>query len=557
MRRLLLIGINARYTHTNLAVRYLRNNSLDLPYEIIIKEFSINQNLLEILAEIEEVHPFAIAISVYIWNTELITIILPELKKILPSIKIILGGPEVSYNPENWLEKFPEIDFIIINSGETGFRYLLENNLSVSQKIIHKPNPHFSAIKFPYLESDFKNLVHKYIYYESSRGCPFKCSYCLSSRKEQKLEFRDMEDVKKELDFLIFQNIKIVKFVDRTFNALPEFSRIIWIYLIEKNPRIKFHFEIHPGLLTNKDFEILEKCPKDLFQFEIGIQSVNPLTLKEINRYTDWEETKQKIIRLIKLQNIHIHVDLIAGLPYEDFSSIIFSFNEIFVLKADHFQFGFLKILHGTLIEQKTKEYGMKFLNSAPYEILQTKWLSFSEMKKLKKIEKWLNIFYNSQKFTKSLNKLIELHESSFDFFYKFDEFTKNENEDNPIKNWIKNAVLLKNYIKKYFKEHKEYLFDCLRWDWCKIAKSHFYPEFLRTENTRLAKETGFKYIKGFSEKGVINFNNQKFRSEELKKAIFFIPDSQDFRKKVLENEEIAVFFKKDKTKTVIKFSAD
>ena len=219
MKRLLLVGINARYTHLNLAIRYLRNYTIDLEYQTEIIEFSINQNILEILEQIVNTEPEIIAFSVYIWNTDIIRLLLPEIKKILPDSKIILGGPEVSYNPEDWLKEFSEIDFIICGAGEAGFRYLLENDFAVSNAIIRKKNPHFSQIPFPYLSSDFPEIKDKYIYYESSRGCSFKCSYCLSSRSDQALEFRDIENVKKKLTFLIKQNPKIIKFVDRTFNA--------------------------------------------------------------------------------------------------------------------------------------------------------------------------------------------------------------------------------------------------------------------------------------------------------------------------------------------------
>ncbi len=356
MKNILLVGINARYTHSNLAIRYLRNYVSDLSYQITLEEFTINQPLLDILSKIFKLEPEIIALSVYIWNTEIIRKLLPEVHKLLPECKIILGGPEVSYNPQHWLEEFPFLNFIICGAGEAGFRYLIEKKLLVKEQIIKIQNPAFNEIKFPYTDDDFPGLKDKYIYYEASRGCPFKCSYCLSSRSDQKLELREFNKVKEELEFLLNKKPRIIKFVDRTFNANREFSRNIWQYLIEINPDTKFHFEIYPALLEEEDFILLEKCPVDLFQFEIGIQSTNPATLKAIHRPDNWHKTKEKIQKLISIGNIHIHVDLIAGLPYDEFKHIKHSFNDIYALQADHFQLGFLKILPGTEITKKKRK---------------------------------------------------------------------------------------------------------------------------------------------------------------------------------------------------------
>ena len=508
MKRLLLVGINARYTHLNLAIRYLRNYTIDLEYQTEIIEFSINQNILEILEQIVNTEPEIIAFSVYIWNTDIIRLLLPEIKKILPDSKIILGGPEVSYNPEDWLKEFSEIDFIICGAGEAGFRYLLENDFAVSNAIIRKKNPHFSQIPFPYLSSDFPEIKDKYIYYESSRGCSFKCSYCLSSRSDQALEFRDIENVKKKLTFLIKQNPKIIKFVDRTFNAKKEHSREIWKFLIELNPKMTFHFEIHPELLDEEDLQILNKCPKGLFQFEIGVQSTNPETLKAIHRANNWQKTSNTIKQLISFGNIHIHVDLIAGLPFESQKDLERSFNDIFNLHADNFQLGFLKILPGTKIAENRDNFGLVSTNTNPYMILQNNWLTFAELNIIHKIEILLDVFSNSNKFKMTLKYLIPKFDSPFVFFDEFLKFLQNNNYDLQTKNWKKNAFELLLFIKDNFSIEYDFFFDCLRWDWCMQARSHYYPEFLRCDANIKAKQIGYEYLNSYKIKEKIKLDN-------------------------------------------------
>ena len=542
MNKLLLVGINARYTHLNLAIRYLRNHINDLEYKTEIIEFSINQNILEILEQIAYNKPEILAFSVYIWNTDLVRILLPEIKNILPDSKIIMGGPEVSYNPKEWLKEFPEIDFIICGAGETGFRYLLENNLAISNAIIRRKNPHFSEIPFPYLPSDFPEIKNKYIYYESSRGCSFKCSYCLSSRSDQALEFRDIENVKKELAFLIKQNPKIIKFVDRTFNAKKEHSREIWKFLIELNPKITLHFEVHPELIDEKDLQILKNCPKRLFQFEIGIQSTNPETLKAIHRVNNWQKTSNIIKQLTLLGNIHIHVDLIAGLPFETMNDFEKSFNDIFSLNADNFQLGFLKVLPGTEMAENTNNFGIVSTRTNPYIILKNNWLSFEELSKLHKVETLLDVFSNSNKFKMTLKYLIPKFDTPFLFFDKLLKFLQTNNYDLQTKNWKKNAFELLQFIKENLPDDINFFFDCLRWDWCLQARSHYYPEFLRCDNDAEAKKEGYALLNSHKIKDIIKVDNIEISVSELKKVIYFIPKSNVFKQQILSNYDSALF---------------
>ena len=544
MKKLLFVGINARYTHSNLSLRYLRNFVAKLEYESEILEFSINQDFLQILEQIEHTQSDILAFSVYIWNTEITFLLLSEIKKIMPEIKIILGGPEVSYNPEDWLSKFSEIDFIVCGAGEAGLKYLLENKLNTQNAIIRMKNPHFSKIPFPYLQSDFPEIKDKYIYYESSRGCSFKCSYCLSSRLDQALEFRNIDIVKRELEFLIEQQPRIIKFVDRTFNAKKEHSREIWKFLIKLDPHITFHFEIHPELLEDEDLQILKTCPKGLFQFEIGIQSTNPATLKAIHRVNNWEKTTSIVHQLMSFGNIHIHVDLIAGLPFEDMSEFERSFNDIFNLNADHFQLGFLKILPGTEMAENAKFFGIISTKTSPYIILKNNWLSFSEINKIHKIETLLETFSNSNKFKITLKYLIPKFKSSFIFFNQLLDFLKTNNFDLHTKNWQKNGVELIQFANIKFPDQIDFFFDCLRWDWCLQAKSHYYPEFLRSELNVKAKQIGKKLLNSQKIIGKMKLKNIEFTISDLKRAIYFIPASDEFKQKNLLVSEIVIFIK-------------
>lgn len=550
MKKLLFVGINARYTHSNLALRYLRNSVDDLKYKTEILEFSINQDMLDILEQIALKQPDILAFSVYIWNTEITRQLLPEIKKILPDAEIVFGGPEVSYNPKDWLEKFPEIDFIICGAGEAGLKYLLENELTVQNPIIRKKNPHFSKIPFPYLQSDFPEIKDKYLYYESSRGCSFKCSYCLSSRSDQSLQFRDLETVKQELRFLIEQKPNIIKFVDRTFNANKEHSREIWKFLIKLDPNITFHFEIHPELLDDEDLLILKTCPKGLFQFEIGIQSTNPETLKAIHRAHNCQKTANIVHQLMSFGNIHIHVDLIAGLPFEDMHSFEKSFNDIFNLKADHFQLGFLKVLPGTEMAENVDKFEIVSTNTSPYIILRNRWLSFDELNEIHKIETLLEIFSNSNRFNTTLKYLIPKFVSPFFFFIELLSFLQSKNFDLKTKNWKKNGLKLMQFTNKKFPDLKNFFLDCLKWDWCLQAKSHYYPEFLRSELNVKAKQIGYEYLNSHKVKDKIKLGNLEFTVSDLKRTIFFMPISEEFKQKNLPTSEI-IFFVNGKSFTL------
>ncbi len=555
--KILLAAINARFTHTNLALRYLRNHVADLDYSCELQEFTIKQFPKEILKNIFRAKPDIVAFSVYIWNTDICKILLTEIKKILPDIKIVLGGPEVSYNAEKWLMQYDSIDWIICGHGETGFRYLLENDLSVSDKIVKINNPNFNHIPFPYSAEDFPEIQNKYLYYESSRGCPFKCSYCLSSRSDQCLEYKDLKQVKEELSWIIEQKPKIVKFVDRTFNANKIFAREMWKFLIEKKPETKFHFEIHPALLENEDFELLSTSPIDQMQFEIGIQSTNPVTLKAINRNQNWSESKKKIHKLISLQKFHVHVDLIAGLPFEDLTSLKQSFNDIISLGADHFQMGFLKVLPGTEMAECKTEYNLQFTENAPYEIISNRWLSYEEILRLHIIETLVDSIYNSGKFEFTYRTLNTCFSDPFTFFDKVAEYVETLNYEEKIKGWEKTGEMLIEFITLHFSKSLDLIRDSLCWDWCEIAGSHFYPPFLKQLDSINWKKAGNKYFQQYKSNGFIRINEMKLSLNSVKKSIFFLPSSSEFCQMYNFKKSIYAFAPNNNKKIVIPINVD
>ncbi len=542
MEKILLTSINSRFSHSNLALFYLREAIIDLDYDVSLLELTINNQYSEILSEIISQQAKYICLSVYIWNVEIIKPLIIDIKNISNDVKIILGGPEVSYNSENWLTSFPQIDFIISGQGEENFRKLAINNFQSLDKIFFQNHYSFNRSIFPYKESDANLLDNKYIYYEASRGCPFRCSYCLSSRTDHNLIFKKLEQVKTELDFLCNFVGKTIKFVDRTFNAKKTFSREIWKYLISKNPSKLFHFEIYPALLEDEDFEILETCPPHLFQFEIGIQSVFSRTLRSINRFENWSKVKKNIIRILKITNIHSHLDMIVGLPFESISEIKFSFNEIYALNCDHFQVGFLKILSGTEMNDKKIEFGIEASVKAPYQILKNNWLSYDEINQLKKIELLVNLLHNSGKFSTILKSLIELYNSPFDFFSSLSDFYTINRFTFSAHDWKITGKRLIQFFSKYHSLEQDFLMDALRWDWALIVKSHYFPEFLSFVDSEKIKNDGYSFLRKFNVRGQIKFENFSFNVRDLKKAIFLKIFSKRFQNQFANKNNIAVF---------------
>ncbi|MDD2218816.1 MAG: DUF4080 domain-containing protein [Desulfoplanes sp.] len=478
MKKICLVALNARYTHSNLALLYLREALGDLPCQTVLKAYTISQNILEILRDLHTQRPDYLAFSVYIWNSENIRLLLPEIKKIMPDTTIILGGPEVSYTPDQWLKDFPQIDYIIQGAGETCLHNLLGHPENYPRQILCEPAPPLDQIPFPYREKDFEELSDHYIYYESSRGCPFNCSYCLSSRMDMQPDYRAVDKVCAELDMICAHTPRIIKFIDRTFNARKRHHLPIWEHLIQKNPPTCFHCELHAGLLTEQDFALLATARKGLFQFEIGIQSTNPQTLAAIHRQTSWELIKKNIRRLIAMGTFHVHVDLIAGLPFEDWDSLQRSFNDVYGLKADALQLGFLKVLPGTEMEEKSIEYGIKYMKSAPYQVLETRWMTFTELCFVQHMETTLDRLWNAHQFTRTIEALTVVYPTPFAFYETFTRFVLACSDMNE-KKWPKIADLVVQFIQAKHTDRLAYILDCLRWDWCSLANAQYYPPVL------------------------------------------------------------------------------
>ncbi len=466
MKRVVLCALNARYSHTCAALYYLREYCRDTGCEFIITELTINMAPLHILDAIAGVNPDAVCISVYIWNADIVRRILPEIKKILPHCVIVLGGPEVSHDPRSWRAALPCIDYIITGPGEASMRYLLSGDFTHDEKMLSMPNPHFSTIPFPYTREDLNLMRNRYIYYEGSRGCPHRCSYCLSSRTDLPLEHRDLETIQKELLFLMESRPRIVKFVDRTFNARRDIARGVWRFLIDNAGDTRFHFEVHPATLEDEDFDILSRAPDGLFQFEIGIQSTNAAALREIRRIGEWETVQKNVLALVKLGAIHIHLDQIVGLPFEDIRSIEQSFNDIYSLGGDHFQLGFLKVLPGTVMDEKKCVYGMLHTDSAPYLILANRWLTFDEITGIKKIEEILNAVYNTGKFRATLAALEPRFDSPFAFFSALARFWSARGWDHRTKDWRTVAERIACFAEHAIPHSKDAIVDSLRLDW-------------------------------------------------------------------------------------------
>ena len=393
--------INARFTHSSLALRYLRD-SIETEWKgkpdrvVKLREYFISQKHLDILYDMVLAEPDVLLLSVYIWNSRSIKNLLPDIHALLPDCIIVLGGPEVSYYPQKWFDRFPFINAIVSGAGEEAVRHLASIDFNIRgtfQQTLTMPVPDFSHVPFPYRDEDYINLENRYLYYESSRGCPFSCSYCLSSREDNPLSLKNLTTTCTELAMLLMHKPRLIKFVDRSFNANPERARGIWNYLILHHGAsgARFHFEIHPLLLGEEDFNLLAQAPDGLFQFEIGVQSIHQRTLDAIHRPSDWVRTRSNIERLTAGKNIHIHLDLIAGLPFESIKEIAASFDEIISLKSGHFQLGFLKGLPGTELlaefsDAKLHHNDMVFMHEAPYEIIRSRWLTALELSKLKNI---------------------------------------------------------------------------------------------------------------------------------------------------------------------------
>ena len=436
--KLLLAACNAKYIHSNLAVYNLRAYAGEYREHIILKEYTINQQKDEILRDIYLEKPDIICFSCYIWNVSFVKEIAEDLKKILPDSVFWAGGPEVSFDAEDFLKKNPGFFGVMVGEGEETFRELcrfyVDNKGNLEEipgiafysggKILHNGWREIMDLsKVPFAYENMEDFRNKIVYYESSRGCPFSCSYCLSS-VDKKLRFRNLDLVKKELQFFIDRKVPQIKFVDRTFNCKHSHAMEIWKYILEHDNGItNFHFEISADLLKEEELSLMEKMRPGLIQLEIGVQSTNPETIRAIRRTMDFERLSEIVNKVRSFGNIHQHLDLIAGLPYENYDSFRNSFNQVYALKPEQLQLGFLKVLKGSLMKEMAKEYGILHKEREPYEVLSTKWLSYGEILKLKTVESMVEVYYNSGQFQNTLNYMEGFFEDAFSMYEELGKF--------------------------------------------------------------------------------------------------------------------------------------
>jgi radical SAM superfamily enzyme YgiQ (UPF0313 family) len=461
--------VNARFTHASPVLRYLRNaieavSGQGAAQEILLREYHIGQNRLEIVRDLVLAAPDVLLLSVYIWNAELISAILPDLRALLPDCRLIIGGPEAGYNAGSWLAAHPELDLVVCGEGESAVEVLARAGFSTGaypDRLMTAAPVDFSTVPMPYRAEDFKALEHRYLYYESSRGCPFACSYCLSSRSDHGLRFKPASLVKAELQEILAAGPMLVKFVDRTFNADKPRAREIWSYLMDDArardlssgaeggaPALtRFHFEVHPALLDEADFALLALAPPGLFQFEIGVQTIHDRTRREIHRTGKWEHERAAIQRLIGFRNIHMHLDMIVGLPHEGMDEVGACFDELSSLDADHFQIGFLKGLPGTEMRERAGEFGMAFQSAPPYTILQSSTLSASELTILARLEELYDNIGNTGKYEPEMARAASVHGSGFAAYLALSSYCRNSGFDIRTRNEVKIRELLAAWL--------------------------------------------------------------------------------------------------------------
>lgn len=539
MSKIVLAGINSQYVHLNLAVRYLKKyveaNS-DLKIEIY--ETNINNQVFNIIKDIYELNPDKIIFSTYIWNKEYIVEIVKELKKVLPNVKIILGGPEVSYKWEKFMANMPEVDALLLGEGENVLLNFLTKEEDKVLGVVSRKNDeivfngiepiieNLDIVPFPYEDWELEDKT-KIFYYESSRGCPFSCSYCLSSI-DKTVRYYSLDRVKKDLKRFLDSPIKLLKFVDRTFNLRKERYMEIWKFLLENyREGITFHFEINANIFDDETLDFLEKVPKGYFQFEIGVQSINPETMVAIKRNNILDKLAHNVRRISR--NIHLHLDLIAGLPYETYDIFKNSFNYVYNLKPEMIQLGFLKLLKGTQMYDEVEKYQYKYYSRPPYEVFSNKFISFGELVKLKNLEKMLDYYYNSEKFRYTCDFVINNNfDTPFAFFEKIADYYDK-------KGYLKishKEVALFNILYDFYVENNlkdlDIFVEFLKYDYLALGKPGSYPEWLKSNkdselHNQLIKDSEFKSVReGHKNSELEEFKYNIFTNKRENINIFF-----------------------------------
>ncbi|MBQ7900339.1 MAG: B12-binding domain-containing radical SAM protein [Clostridia bacterium] len=487
--KFLLAAINAKYIHSSLAVRCIHRAVKD-DFDVEMCEYTINDSMSHILAGIYRAKADVVAFSCYIWNFSMVLTLCDNLKKASPDTMIVLGGPEVSYSPVEILQKHSSPDAVVIGEGEVTVHELFEalenrKGLSDIRGIAYRhgggvvQNSHREPVSYlddlPFVYDDtidtYKNHI---IYYESSRGCPFSCSYCLSGERGR-VRFLSMERVKKDIDFFVAHKVPLVKFVDRTFNADKARAKEIFKYIIDTAADTKFHMELAGDLLDDETIQLLSTAPPDIMQFEIGVQTTNTQTMDAINRKIRWEPLADNIRKLMANGNIHVHLDLIAGLPHEDLQSFKRSFNDVMALGADVLQLGFLKILDGSAIKEQTDKYGYRYTTNAPYEIISNNFISYDEILFLHEFEDVFERYYNNGGFDKSMKVLFDAYDNNY--FALFEDITRCFTKNNLFDISLSKQRLY-DILHDFAESKKIDITECLKFDYIKAFKSHRVPQW-------------------------------------------------------------------------------
>ena len=555
--RYLLAAMNAKYIHSNLGIYSLRRYAMDrlglgqrneqgnaakeigsvsVPAEketdgmkmvpeaaegtnrmktvseiqIDLGEYTINHQMDQILQDIYRRKPDVVGFSCYIWNIVYVKELIHDLKKVLPQVRIWLGGPEASYDAVRLMGELPEIELIMQGEGEETFTRLVEAcergadmNAPCFSEIpgivfrradgaveVHPPAPLMNLDDIPFSYGDLSGLEHRIIYYESSRGCPFSCSYCLSSI-DKKVRFRSLSLVTKELQFFLDRKVPQVKFVDRTFNCKKSHSMAIWQYLLDHDNGItNFHFEISSDLLDEDELALMRQMRPGLIQLEIGVQTTNPVVVKEIRRTMDLEKVARRVAEVNAFGNIHQHLDLIAGLPYEDIESFRRSFNEVYQMEPEQLQLGFLKVLKGSYMEEMKQKYGLLSQSKSPYEVLKTNWLSYDEVIRLKGVEEMVEVYYNSGQFRRTMKRLSQEWGDAFDLYDSLAAFYEDEGLNGVSHNRLARYEILYRFIQKYGNREK------------KIADSIDGSDLVNKDALKTEKDGISKQVFGWKLKG-------------------------------------------------------